>query len=102
MFTVGEINIGTEGRRALNLCTFKSDGSVLWERTALSLGDAAGFSAVTLEDGFIVCGSVEDTSCTEGFLMRLDAEGNTLWTAREGYSGEDSFNDIVLTSEAFL
>lgn len=102
VFSVGETAVGTDGRRALNLCAFKPDGSILWERTALSLGDAAGFSAVTVEDGFIVCGSVKDTSCTEGFLMRLDSEGNTLWTAREGYSGEDSFNDIVQTPEGLL
>jgi hypothetical protein len=99
IITVGEASSGIRGEGALNLAAFKHDGTLLWERTAASLGSACGYRIVPCNGDFLVCGSLCNEVSSNGFVMKIDSLGNTLWLVSEGYSEDDAFSDLCLTEE---
>ena len=96
---VGEIDLGTSGEKALNICGVDRDGFVLWENTALSLGNASAFAIEGLSDGFAVCGVCSDSSGTQGLVLKMDFSGNTVWSLDIGYEEDDALLDFCLTPE---
>ncbi|MCK5132505.1 MAG: PQQ-binding-like beta-propeller repeat protein [Candidatus Sabulitectum sp.] len=94
---VGEICHGTAGKRALNVCRVDSGGLVLWENTALSLGNASAYSIEGLVDGYAICGVCSDSSGKQGLVLKIDANGNTAWSVDIGYENDDALFDLCLT-----
>ncbi len=96
---VGEVSLGTSGEKALNICRVDGDGLVLWENTALSLGDASAYSIEGLSDGFVICGVCSDSSGKQGLILKADSSGNTVWSLNIGYENDDALLDLCLTPD---
>lgn len=94
---VGEVCDGTAGEKALNVCRVDSGGLVLWENTALRLGNASAYSIEGLVDGFAICGVCSDSSGKQGLVLKIDANGNTAWSVDIGYENDDALFDLCLT-----
>ncbi len=99
VFSVGEAWTGTDCGTALNIAVLKPDGSILVERTSLSMMNSAGFSTVFHDNSFFICGVVCDSSSSDGFIMRTDTLGNRIWLTTEGYDGDDAFTDMCVTPD---
>ena len=55
-----------------------------------------------LENTFLICGSAEYTDLsTDLFIMKMDAEGDMLWTQTYGGAGNQSAFDILLSSSGY-
>jgi hypothetical protein len=94
---VGDIAVGQSGNRALNVCELDKDGIVLWEHTALSLGNSSGNSILKLSDGYAVCGVRSDSTGDNGLILKTDLSGNTVWSLAIGYEGDDTLLDMCLS-----
>jgi len=93
--SVGEAWTGNGGT-SLNIAAFREDGTVLWERTPMFMGVSVGYRILPCAEGYLICGSMCDSVSSDGFLMKIDTQGNTLWTASAGYEGDDCFRDMCI------
>jgi hypothetical protein len=88
-----------------------ANGETLWARAFGDLdGDAATAVAVGADDSIYVAGGFQGTlelgagitltsaGKTDGFVIKLDADGELLWARRFGGSGEDSALALALSS----
>jgi len=96
---VGEISFGASEETALSICRVDSDGFVLWENTALSLGNASAFAIEGLSDGFVLCGVCSDSSGKHGLVLKIDSSGSTVWSLDVGFENDDALLDLCLTPE---
>jgi hypothetical protein len=79
-----------------------ADGDLLWRKTYGGEGDdCASEIHQTPDGGFIVVGSTEPPGGgdTDVYVMRLDADGDSIWTATYGGSGYDFGLSIRQTSD---
>jgi hypothetical protein len=79
-----------------------ADGDTLWTRTYGGSGWDAGLSVVQTGDGgYITTGSIEDFphSNADIYLIKTDANGNTLWTKTYGGSDDDVGYSVAVTSD---
>ncbi|MCX6352559.1 MAG: T9SS type A sorting domain-containing protein [Bacteroidetes bacterium] len=84
-------------------------GEMLWQKTyGTSTYEYAEKILVTQDSGFIVCanGSSQYDSVVknvhwggDGWLIRLDKNGNKLWGYAYGGAGEDVFTDVKITKD---
>jgi hypothetical protein len=92
------------------ICIFKTDtsGNVLWEgkySEALITGEACTIDE--LEDGTIISsghGGFDDCLSTQGYIIKVDQDGDSIWMRRYNYYPEDGgfLNDLLglhLTSD---
>ncbi len=91
---VGEVCSGVSGETALNICRVDSDGLVIWENTALNLGNASAYAIERTTDGFVLCGACSDSSGKHGLVMKIDSDGNTAWTAMIDHGDNDVLYDL--------
>jgi len=96
---VGDVAFGQSENRRINICELNKDGLVLWEQTALSLGNASGYSILSIPEGYAVCGDRVDSSGTSGLILKTDLNGNTVWSRVISYEGDDSLQDMCLTPD---
>ncbi len=77
---------------------FNAQGDSLWSRSFGSPGHYwIGQQVKHLDDGgFVICGGTDATGYQDGFLIRMDAEGNELW--RQTYGWPDPVYIDGLTS----
>jgi hypothetical protein len=79
-----------------------SDGNTEWARTYGGPDNDAGFCVKpTSDSGFVVCGffTGEGRATSDGYIIKTDALGDTIWTGRYGGSGDESFAEITQTSD---
>ena len=79
-----------------------SNGDTLWTKTYGSSGDENGFSVKQTSDGgFIICGSTNSFGAGENdmYLIRTDANGDTVWTKTYGGIDFDNGYSIQQTSD---
>lgn len=100
---IGQTSVGTSpGSQDVYLIKTDTSGNLLWDRTYggtdLDLGLAI---ESTLDSGFIVAGYTESFGAGgyDGYVLRLNAAGDTLWTLVMGGVANDVFNDIKQTSD---
>lgn len=84
-----------EGPRetALWLLRFAGDGSLLWDRAWDAPGVDSGADLVALPDGgFVIAARTESgrAAGTDGWLIRTDPAGHTVWQSSYGADGTDS------------
>jgi hypothetical protein len=72
-------------------------GDTLWTRTYGSTGDEAAFAITSQADGgFILAGYTDSFGMggplgTDAYILRIDSEGDTVWTRTYGYAETDEF-----------
>lgn len=87
-----------------------AEGAILWQRYIGGNNfDAAEDVCQVSDGGFILVGSTQSMSggdfngChggyTDGVVMKLDSEGNTVWQRCMGGSGDDELNAIAATPD---
>lgn len=79
-----------------------ADGDTLWTRTlGGSSTDQANGVQQTSDGGFIVAGTTRSfgAGATDVWLIRTDANGDTLWTKTYGVSSSEAGNSVQLTSD---
>ena len=78
------------------------NGDTLWTKTYGGNGQDEGyFVQQTSEGGYIVAGETWsfETGSADGYLIRTDANGDTLWTKTFGGNGTDNLRSVLQTSE---
>ncbi len=94
----------TSGERQEDVYLIKTDsyGISEWARTYGSPDCDVGFCVKpTDDDGFIVCGFTGDGSgyTSNGYIIKTDALGDTIWTGTYGGPSSESFVEITPTSD---
>lgn len=76
------------------------NGDSLWTKTyGGSDWDFANSVATTQDTGYIIAGETYSygTGTSDGYVIKLDSLGDTLWTKSFGGAGKDFFNDVIET-----
>ncbi|NJD99714.1 hypothetical protein E3E26_07970 [Thermococcus sp. LS1] len=66
------------------LAKINEDLEVLWEWKYRILGNECVYSILSLSDGFLLGGEASDENGRSLFLMKVDREGNPIWTRTLG------------------
>ncbi len=97
----GVANTTTEGYDFL-LAKTDSLGVMLWNKTIGGAGDdtATGLALAT-DGGYVIAGYTTSYGAggQDGWLVKTDALGNTLWNKTYGGAGNDTFQRIVRTND---
>jgi len=76
-----------------------SNGQILWSREINSGGHNLGNSAIELEDGYLICGSLARNSA----LIKLDKNtGNTIFSRTFNNGGTDAFEHAAWTPNGIV
>ena len=89
------------GSADILIVKFDSGGNITWTKTiGKTLYDLAGSIQQTSDGGYIVSGTVRDsTSNNNLFLGKLDSGGNLSWSKTVGGSGSDRGRSVVQTTD---
>ncbi|MFT5780605.1 MAG: hypothetical protein ACI837_003568, partial [Crocinitomicaceae bacterium] len=88
----------SHGSEDVFLMRITSDGDTLWAKGYGGLDEEYGYSVVQLSDStFLVAGTAESFGVLsrDGYVLHLDAQGDTLQTLLIGGSGVDGFESII-------
>lgn len=81
------------------MVSMDNNGTVIWEKTYGGPGrDRAQEIVQTADGGYIVCGYVAPFGNYSGFLLRLNTNGDTLWSNRYRATGA-SYSDLNSVKE---
>jgi len=78
------------------------NGDTIWTKTYGGTGDDVGYSVLqTSEGGYIVTGHTSSLGAggADVWLLRIDADGDTLWTKTYGGSSNDYGESVQQTSD---
>lgn len=98
---VGETNLFGEGGKDVWLIKTNADGDTLWTRTYGNRNDDVGNSVrQTADGGYVITGSkTGQGNNVDLWVIKTDANGDTLWTQTLGGGGTDVGNSIALCSD---
>jgi len=90
------------GSQDVYLVKTNSSGDTLWTKTFGGIkDDGASCVKQTLDGGYIITGFTESFGEVHGdyYTIKTDNFGDTLWTKKLGFAGEDRASEIVPTSD---
>jgi hypothetical protein len=81
-----------------------ANGNLLWQRSyGGPRSDVARCSVALPHGGYAVCGYAESAeSGSDGFLMAVDEQGDSLWSRSFGGSESDKFWDMTILNDEIL
>ncbi len=74
------------------------DGDSIWARSfGTNFQSSTSYDVVRIdnEDAYVMCGNYSDGSEVNAWLVRLDAQGDTVWTRRYGPSGANNVESAL-------
>lgn len=90
----GLASIGSLLQQELYLLKYSNNGDKLWSKTYGGSFDQSGNGIIQLADGnFAVCGTADNPDNvgeTQGYVVKLDAAGNRIWTKSYGKQAQFS------------
>ena len=95
----------SESQNDLYLVRTDSIGNLLWERTYGGADDDFGYCTLPTEDEeFFVVGETESfgSGGSDGWLLKLTADGDTLWTKTYGTIEHDCFTSADLCQDGLI
>lgn len=97
-FAVGAMTIGTEGMQA------NEEPSERWNRTYGGSGDDIFADIAPTDDGgYILAGETEsDGSGIDGWVMKVDGNGEQEWTRTFSGPGTDRFYSVATTDDGYV
>ena len=97
----GHTNSFGAGSRTVYLIHTDATGETLWTRTYSGINYSEGGTVrQTADGGFVVGGYTGSfTGYSDAYLIRIDANGDSLWTRTFGGSGTDRGNSVQQTSD---
>jgi len=80
------------------------DGTPLWEKTYGGADWDLAYDLVEMPDsGFVLVGySYSFSGNKDGYIVRTDKNGDTLWTKVIGGSGEESISEVILDGDSLV
>lgn len=80
-----------------------ADGKLLWDKTFGAEGDDFANAMIVLSDGgFLVAGATTVANhAQDGWFVRADAAGTSLWTQTFGGGSNDAFQAVVPVGDGF-
>lgn len=100
---VGSSQNLNDGDKDVYMLRIDSDGDTLWTKQIFNQGsDYASSIAVVQDSLFIVGGAFycEDSLSQKGFVMKINEEGNVLWSDTLGnYSGDYTIEDVSISTD---
>ena len=65
-------------------------------------GDQFGFGVALMTGGYVVCGhtALPGSLITDAWVLRLNAQGDTLWTKKTGGDGIDDTRSVIVTPDS--
>lgn len=97
-YVAGHMNTTPTGDFNFYFFHTDTEGELLWEKNYGTDSWEILNDAIKLEDSsYILVGETFGTADGEkdGYIVRLDKFGDTLWTKNSGHIGEDVFNDVL-------
>ncbi|MEW6367534.1 MAG: hypothetical protein AB1714_23135 [Acidobacteriota bacterium] len=94
----GYVTKGNSENSDLWVLRTNKNGKALWQHTyGGPREDFSGTIVATEDGGFAVCAKLELDAMGnwDGWVLRLDAEGETVWQMRYGGAGTEWFTDII-------
>jgi len=98
----GSVYVTGFRKKDVFVAKLSSDGEPLWEKIFGGSKKDEGRDIVVLQDGgCAVAGSTSSyaDSWTDGYLLRLDSEGNRLWDKTYGGEKQDEFYSLAVRSD---
>jgi len=98
----GMIRVAGASKPDLYLARMDNNGAVLWAKAyGDSLWECARSVQITQDGGCIVAGWIESigSGSRDGYVIRTDSMGDTLWTRIIGNSGSDDIASIIHTAD---
>jgi hypothetical protein len=103
-FIAGTSNSYSQGTGSdLYLIKLNSSGDSLWTKTfGGTLDESAGGLWPTLDGGCVVVGQSNSfpSGDSNGYIIKTDEDGNTMWTKIYGLSGDEGFYFVQQTSDS--
>ena len=99
---VGSSNSFGSGESDIWLIKTDSNGDSIWSKTYGGFSDDYGYSMdITSDGGFIIVGSTESFGLgrTDVYLLRIDTNGDTLWTKTYGGADDDAGYSVRQTDD---
>lgn len=100
----GYTNSSGAGKADLWLVKISSTGSLEWDKTYGGIFDECGYALVQTSDGgYTIVGETASYGSSghagDVWLLKVDSEGNKLWSQTYGGSAEDAGWDLIQTSD---
>lgn len=99
----------TMNQGMLDLWVFKIDlnGQLIWQKNLGGSKIDAGFAATAIEGGYLVAGETFSNDGDvgaglgeyDGWILKLDEDGNILWKKHYGGTGDDNIRTISATKD---
>ncbi len=99
----GYITIGSDFQ--VYIVKTNSSGNLIWEKNYGGADLDHGYSISELSDGnLIVCGytASKGAGARDGYLLKLDSDGNLIWDKTYGSSRSDEFRAAIETSDGSI
>lgn len=97
---VGNSNVS--GSIDIFLIKTNAQGDVLWSKSYGGPSNDDANAIIVLPDGYCIAGSTNSfgAGAMDGYLIRTDLLGDTLWSKTFGTNDSDAFNAIHITSDS--
>ncbi|MCK5519678.1 MAG: T9SS type A sorting domain-containing protein [Candidatus Marinimicrobia bacterium] len=90
----------TNGNYITKIAKVSSTGSLDWKKTYEYPDDLLGLDIIALESGYALCGHrAIPNSLPGGWLMLIDADGDSLWLETYSYDTDVHFNSLKETTD---
>jgi hypothetical protein len=86
---------------ALYMMRTNAAGDTLWTRQLKPTGAAAQAAAMsgTMDGGYVIAGSIDWTDSARVWLLKTDAQADTVWTSILGGPGRETGSDVEQTAD---
>lgn len=106
---VGTITDETNEKDAY-IVKIDKNGEKLWEKQIGSVFDEIGNSIIEVNDGYVICGSTTEPNDVNGnpagktdiYLAKISNSGDISWTNSFGGAGDETGNDLLVTSSGYI
>jgi len=98
---VGDTSSYGAGWTDVWLVKLSEDGSISWNQTYGGSGNDSGRSVKETTDGYIVAGNSDSfgSNLIEGYIVRVDADGDPVWEKTFGGSSDDYTESVELLAD---
>jgi hypothetical protein len=89
------------GGEDVYLIKTNASGDTLWTRTYGGVDNDRGYSVQQTTDGYVIAGGTSSFGAGNGdvYLIKTNAQGDTLWTRTYGGANEDNGNSVQQTTD---